>query len=117
MNALPMWRRPSVSLAGCTKLVDPMKEDVEWPRTLTDVNRLPLHAIEELAASGLRLGALATNSETAGHPVLRARYPVLLFLRHGPPCNKRAPGAASLNDLVFGDGQMMVGTDPHAVCR
>lgn len=109
-------------LAGGTNLVDLMKEDVELPRTLIDVNRLPLRAIEELADGGLRLGALATNSETANHPVVRARYPVLssailsgatrqlrnaatnggnlnqrtrccYFYDRATPCNKRTPGS------------------------
>jgi xanthine dehydrogenase YagS FAD-binding subunit len=109
-------------LAGGTNLVDLMKEDVEWPHTLIDVNHLPLRAIEELADGGLRLGALATNSETAEHPVVRARYPVLssailsgatrqlrnaatnggnlnqrtrccYFYDTAAPCNKRTPGA------------------------
>jgi xanthine dehydrogenase YagS FAD-binding subunit len=109
-------------LAGGTNLVDLMKEDVERPRTLVDVNRLPLRAIEELADGSLRLGALATNSETADHPLVRARYPVLssailsgatrqlrnaatnggnlnqrtrccYFYDMATPCNKRAPGA------------------------
>jgi hypothetical protein len=52
---------PARFLAGGANLIDLMKEDVEWPHTLIDVNRLPLHAIEELA----------------DHPVVRARYPVL----------------------------------------
>jgi xanthine dehydrogenase YagS FAD-binding subunit len=109
-------------LAGGTNLVDLMKEDVEWPHTLIDVNRLPLRAIEALPDGGLRLGALATNAETADHPVVRARYPVLssailsgatrqlrnaatnggnlnqrtrccYFYDTATPCNKRTPGA------------------------
>jgi xanthine dehydrogenase YagS FAD-binding subunit len=109
-------------LAGGTNLVDLMKEDVERPRTLVDVNHLPLRAIEELPDGGLRLGALATNSETADHPLVRARYPVLssailsgatrqlrnaatnggnlnqrtrccYFYDTATPCNKRTPGA------------------------
>lgn len=109
-------------LAGGTNLVDLMKEDVERPRTLIDISRLPLRAIEELANGGLRLGALATNAETADHPLVRARYPVLssailsgatrqlrnaatdggnlnqrtrcsYFYDTATPCNKRAPGS------------------------
>jgi xanthine dehydrogenase YagS FAD-binding subunit len=117
---------PSVAqarfLAGGTNLVDLMKEDVDRPQTVIDINRLPLRAIEETDGGGLRLGALATNAETASHPLVRARYPVLAssilsgasqqlrnaatnggninqrtrcayFYDTAAACNKRTPGA------------------------
>jgi xanthine dehydrogenase YagS FAD-binding subunit len=109
-------------LAGGTNIVDLMKEDVERPQTLIDLNRLPLTAIEEIDGGGLRLGALATNAETARHPAVLARYPVLAsailsgasqqlrnaatnggninqhtrccyFYDTATACNKRAPGS------------------------
>lgn len=112
----------SYFLAGGTNLVDLMKEDVERPRTLIDLNRLPLRGIEETGGGGLRLGALATNAETASHPAVVARYPVLssailsgathqlrnaasnggnlnqrtrcfYFYDTATRCNKRAPGS------------------------
>ena len=52
-------------LAGGTNLIDLMKENVERPTRLVDVNRLPLHKIEELEDGSLRLGALVTNADTA----------------------------------------------------
>ena len=64
-------------LAGGTNLVDLMKQNVEQPTGLIDINRLELGAIEELPDGGLRLGALARNAETANHPIVRMRYPVL----------------------------------------
>ncbi len=64
-------------LAGGTNLVDLMKQHVEQPEELIDINRLPLAAIEELPDGGLRLGALARNAETANHPLVRERYPLL----------------------------------------
>lgn len=64
-------------LAGGTNLVDLMKQDVEKPSHLVDVNRLQLSAIEELPDGGLRLGALAHNAETADHALVRQRYPLL----------------------------------------
>src|SRR5439155_21423837 len=42
-----------------------------------DVNRLPLHQIEDIADGGLRLGALVTNADTAYHPQVEKRYPLL----------------------------------------
>lgn len=69
--------RSAKVLAGGTNLVDLMKQGVERPRRLVDVNRLKLAAIEELPGGGLRLGALARNAETASHPLVRQRYPML----------------------------------------
>jgi xanthine dehydrogenase YagS FAD-binding subunit len=109
-------------LAGGTNIVDLMKEDVERPLTLIDLNRLPLTAIEDIDGGGLRLGALATNADTARHPAVLARYPVLAsailsgasqqlrnaatnggninqrtrccyFYDTATACNKRVPGA------------------------
>jgi xanthine dehydrogenase YagS FAD-binding subunit len=64
-------------LGGGTNLVDLMKLGVEAPTRLVDVTRLAHDAIEETAAGGLRLGAAATNSAVAAHPLVRERYPVL----------------------------------------
>jgi xanthine dehydrogenase YagS FAD-binding subunit len=64
-------------LGGGTNLIDLMKLGVETPDHLIDVNRLPLAQIEELPGGGLRLGALARNSDTAAHPLVKERYPVL----------------------------------------
>ncbi|MFD1950942.1 FAD binding domain-containing protein [Sphingomonas arantia] len=63
-------------LAGGSNLVDLMKENVERPVRIVDINRLPLHEIED-HDGGLRIGALATNSETAWDARVEAKYPVL----------------------------------------
>src|SRR5437764_529173 len=63
-------------LAGGTNLLDLMKEGVEQPDRLVDINRLELARIEE-RDGGLRLGALSKNSDTANHPLVRARYPLV----------------------------------------
>ncbi len=64
-------------LGGGTNLVDLMKQGVERPSVLVDINPLPLSGITELPDDGLRLGALARNSDTAAHPLVRSRYPLL----------------------------------------
>jgi xanthine dehydrogenase YagS FAD-binding subunit len=64
-------------LAGGTNLVDLMKNQVETPAHLVDITRLDLARIEELPDGGLRLGALARNTDTANHPLVRERYPML----------------------------------------
>lgn len=70
-------RQPETKyLGGGTNLVDLMKMGVEHPSHLVDVTRLPLGRIEE-HAGGMRVGALARNSEVAAHPAIRQRYPVL----------------------------------------
>ena len=108
-------------LAGGTNLVDLMKENVARPLQVIDINRLPLADIEDLDGGGLRLGALATNSDTAYDPRVQERYPLLssailagaspqlrnaatnggnlnqrtrcyYFYDVDTPCNKRSPG-------------------------
>lgn len=109
-------------IAGGTNLIDLMKEDVARPTRLLDLNRLPLAGINELAGGALSLGALATNADTAYHPLVAERYPLLAmailsgaspqlrnmatnggnllqrtrclyFYDVGTPCNKREPGS------------------------
>ncbi|MCZ2497944.1 xanthine dehydrogenase family protein subunit M [Xylophilus sp. Kf1] len=64
-------------LAGGTNLVDLLKENVERPSRVIDIRRLPLSAITATDDGGLRLGALATNADTAWHDEVQARYPLL----------------------------------------
>ncbi len=109
-------------LAGGTNLVDLMKENVERPVRLVDIGRLPLAGIDDLPDGGLRLGALATNDDTAFDPRVIERFPLVAsailagaspqlrnaatnggnlnqrtrcyyFYDTGTPCNKRAPGS------------------------
>ncbi|WP_216329053.1 FAD binding domain-containing protein [Deinococcus aestuarii] len=63
-------------LAGGTTLIDLMRLDVERPSLVTDITRLPLREIGN-AGGGLRIGALASNTATAEHPLVRERYPLL----------------------------------------
>ena len=108
-------------LGGGTNLIDLMKEDVERPEFLIDVERLSLSSIEDLPEGGLRLGATASNAETARDPRVVSRYPLLreailsgaspqlrnmatnagnlmqrtrcyYFYDTETPCNKRSPG-------------------------
>ena len=64
-------------IAGGTNLVDYMKLNVETPRRLVDINGLPLDRIESMPGGGMKLGALARNSDVAQHEAVRSRYPVL----------------------------------------
>jgi xanthine dehydrogenase YagS FAD-binding subunit len=64
-------------LGGGTNLIDLMKMGVETPARLVDINKLPLAQIEELPNGGVRIGALARNSDVADQPLIKTRYPVL----------------------------------------
>ena len=65
-------------LGGGTNLIDLMKMGVERPTQLIDITRLPLAQVEELPnGKGVRIGALARNSDVADHPLIQQRYPVL----------------------------------------
>jgi xanthine dehydrogenase YagS FAD-binding subunit len=64
-------------LGGGTNLIDLMKMGVEMPTQLIDINRLPLAQVEELSGKGVRIGALARNSDVAEHSLIKERYPVL----------------------------------------
>jgi xanthine dehydrogenase YagS FAD-binding subunit len=66
----------SCFIGGGTNLLDLMKMGVERPAHLIDIHRLPLNTIEE-HESGVRIGAMASNSDAANHPLIRERYPVL----------------------------------------
>jgi xanthine dehydrogenase YagS FAD-binding subunit len=67
-------------LGGGTNILDLMKEDVARPTQLVDITRLKLTQIEMVADGGgkmLSLGALAKNTNTANHPLVRQNYPLL----------------------------------------
>lgn len=108
-------------IAGGTNLVDLMKYEVEQPGTLVDISRLPLTQIEK-TATGVRIGALARNSDVAAHALITSQFPLLseallagaspqlrnmatmggnllqrtrcnYFYDPSQHCNKRAPGS------------------------
>lgn len=108
-------------IAGGTNLLDLMKEGVTQPAQLVDISRLDLGQIAPTAGGGVTIGALARNSDTANHPLIRQNYPLLsqailagaspqirnmataggnllqrtrcpYFYDLALPCNKRVPG-------------------------
>jgi xanthine dehydrogenase YagS FAD-binding subunit len=62
--------------AGGTTLVDLMKADVERPRRVIDISRLPLDGIE-VRGEVVRIGALARNSDVAYDTTISTRFPVV----------------------------------------
>jgi xanthine dehydrogenase YagS FAD-binding subunit len=63
-------------IAGGTNIVDLMKEDIASPATLVDISRLDLKTITS-TADGVSIGALAKNTDTANHQLIRTSYPLL----------------------------------------
>ena len=109
-------------IAGGTNLLDLMKLEIETPVHLIDVNGLALDKIEPTAEGGLRIGALARNTDLAADERVRRDYAVLsrallagasgqlrnrattagnllqrtrcpYFYDTNQPCNKRLPGS------------------------
>ncbi len=78
-GALRLVAQPgSQFIAGGTNLIDLMKGGVESPARLVDISQVGgLAQIHELPGGGVRIGALATNSDTAVHPLIQGRYPIL----------------------------------------
>jgi len=64
-------------LAGGTNILDLMKEDVSRPNELIDITRITLSQIKTTKAGGVSIGALAKNTDTANHPLIRQNYPLL----------------------------------------
>ncbi|MEO7496814.1 MAG: xanthine dehydrogenase family protein subunit M [Massilia sp.] len=77
-HALRLAQQPGARLiGGGTNLLDLMKADVEHPARLVDITHIGLDQITEANDGGVRIGALARNSDTANHPLIRQRYPLL----------------------------------------
>src|SRR5215813_6525802 len=63
-------------IAGGTTLVDLMREEVERPEHLIDINALPLRSIR-VEGNDLVLGALARMADVAAHPETVRRQPLV----------------------------------------
>jgi xanthine dehydrogenase YagS FAD-binding subunit len=64
-------------IAGGTTLVDLMRETVERPETVVDINALPYRSIE-LGSTRLRVGSLVRMSDLAAHSGVRQQFPVIV---------------------------------------
>src|SRR5438445_3269447 len=109
-------------IGGGTTLIDLMKLNVETPKRVLDINRLPLDKIEPAPDGGLKIGAIVRNSDLAYHAKVQQDYSVLsqailqgasaqirnmatvggnllqrtrcvYFRDTAMPCNKREPGS------------------------
>jgi xanthine dehydrogenase YagS FAD-binding subunit len=131
-------------IAGGTNLLDLMKIDVETPDRLIDINHLPYNRIEDLPGGALRLGALATNADTAYDDRVKTRYPLLsnailagaspqlrnmatnggnllqrtrcyYFYDTATPCNKREPGSGCSAINGFNRIHAILGQSEHCI--
>ncbi|MEU0499379.1 xanthine dehydrogenase family protein subunit M [Mycobacterium sp. NPDC006124] len=74
--ALAAGRSGARYIAGGTTLVDLMRETVERPESVVDINRLPYRDIDTDSAR-LRVGSLVRMSDLAAHPAVRQQFPVI----------------------------------------
>jgi xanthine dehydrogenase YagS FAD-binding subunit len=130
-------------IAGGTTLIDLMREEVERPARLIDINALPLAGIRA-EGSDLVIGALARMADVAAHPDTQRLQPLIAealiegaspqlrnmasiggnllqrvrcpyFRMLDAPCNKRGPGSgcAAINGIHA--GHAILGTSDHCI--
>ena len=132
-------------LGGGTNLIDLAKGGVVQPMLLVDVSRLPLADVVEAPDGGVRIGAMARNSDVANHPLIRTRHPLLsqallagaspqlrnmatvggnLLQRTRCPyfydtgfeqCNKRAPGSGCGAVAGINRNHAILGASPSCI--
>lgn len=130
-------------LAGGTTLVDLMREEVESPESIVDINRLPLDYIR-VENDGLVIGALARMSEVAANEDVRRLQPLIAetliegaspqlrnvasiggnllqrvrcpyFRMLDAACNKRTPGSGCSAIDGLNAGTAILGTSTHCI--
>jgi len=132
-------------LAGGTNLIDLLKYKLDHTDQLIDINPIAdHHTIEETEEGGLYLGALMTNADTAYHPLIEKRYPLLskailagasaqirnmatnggnllqrtrcyYFYDASSPCNKRVPGSGCAAIPGYNRIMAVLGTSEHCI--
>ena len=133
-------------LAGGTNLIDLLKYFLTSADTLVDINKIEGSAYHEIGENegGLRLGALVTNADTAYHPLVEQRYPLLskailagaspqirnmatnggnllqrtrcyYFYDANAPCNKREPGSGCSAIPGYSRIMAILGTSEHCI--
>ncbi|MCA1373273.1 MULTISPECIES: xanthine dehydrogenase family protein subunit M [Bradyrhizobium] len=130
-------------IAGGTTLVDLMRDEVEQPQQLVDINALPLSGIR-VDRSDLVIGALARMADIAAHSDVQRLYPLIsesliegaspqlrnmasiggnllqrvrcpYFRMLDASCNKRSPGSGCAARDGLNAGHAILGTSDHCV--
>ncbi len=140
-EAIAVATRGARYIAGGTTLIDLMREEVEKPEHLVDINALPLHGVHS-DGDTLIFGALTRMSDIAAHPEVRRRQPLIAesllegaspqlrnmasiggnlmqrvrcpyFRMLDAPCNKRAAGSGCAAIGGLNAGHAILGTSEH----
>ena len=130
-------------IAGGTNLIDLWKYDLVHFNSLLDINQNDSD-IMETSDGGLRLSAFYTNADTAYHPLVEQRYPLLskailagasaqirnmatnggnllqrtrcyYFYDAATPCNKREPGTGCSALNGINRIHAILGSSPHCI--
>jgi xanthine dehydrogenase YagS FAD-binding subunit len=130
-------------IAGGTTLIDLMRDEVERPERLVDINALPMADIRA-DGSDLVIGALARMSDVAAHPETKRLQPLIAesliegaspqlrnmasmggnllqrvrcpyFRMLDAACNKRDPGSGCSAIDGLNAGHAILGTSDHCV--
>jgi xanthine dehydrogenase YagS FAD-binding subunit len=130
-------------IAGGTTLVDLMREEVERPGKLIDINAIPLNYLR-VEQGELVIGALSRMSDVAAHPLTHEYQPLLAetliegaspqlrnmasiggnllqrvrcpyFRMLDAPCNKRTPGTGCSAIEGLHGGHAILGGSPFCV--
>ena len=142
-DAIAAARAGGRYIAGGTTLVDLMREEVERPERLVDINTLPLKRIQT-DGDALIFGALVTMSDCAAHPDTQRLQPLIsesllegaspqlrnlatiggnLLQRTRCPyfrmldaaCNKRDPNSGCSAIDGYNGGHAVLGTSSHCI--
>jgi xanthine dehydrogenase YagS FAD-binding subunit len=130
-------------IAGGTTLIDLMRDEVERPKSLVDINALPMADIR-VDGQDLVIGALARMSDVAAHPETKRLQPLIAesliegaspqlrnmasmggnllqrvrcpyFRMLDAACNKRDPGSGCSAIAGLNAGHAILGTSDHCV--
>lgn len=102
-------------IAGGTTLIDLMRETVERPDAVVDINALPYRSIE-LNPAKLRVGSLVRMSELAAHPGVRRELPLIAqALEHSASAQLR--NMASIGGNLMQRPRCLYFRDLSAACN
>jgi xanthine dehydrogenase YagS FAD-binding subunit len=133
----------SIYLAGGTTVIDLMREGVLAPKVLVGIDALALRDIQ-VGADWTTIGAMASNSDVAWNPAIKAMFPALsqailsgasgqirnmastggnllqrtrcpYFRDLSSPCNKRLPGSGCAALAGFNRSHAILGTSESCI--